>query len=101
MEKRIMNVKKVLFILFTIVTHFSITFAVQIAPTSNNNNNNNGVDEGFKSIVVTIFTIGIIFLLFLGLMLLFAWILFKIYTKLSELNRKKKHLIYEMFSYDL
>jgi hypothetical protein len=100
MEKRVINFKKIFLILFTVITHFSISFAVQIAPT-NNNNNNNGVDEGFKGIVITIFTIGIIFLLFVGLMILFAWILFKIYTKLSELNRKKKHLIYEMFSYDL
>lgn len=100
MEQKL-NFKKSVIILVTIILHFCSSFAVQVLPNQNSNNNAPEVDAGFKSIVITIFTIGIIFLLFLGIMLLFAWILFKIYQKLSELNRKKKHLIYEMFNYDL
>jgi len=99
MEK-VNKFKKLIIILFTIITHFTVSFAVQVSPVESINKDG-GASDGFKGIVITILTIGVIFLFFVGFMILFSWILYKIYVKLSELNRKKKHLIFEMFGYDL
>ncbi|MFW6173090.1 MAG: hypothetical protein ACOC5T_05040 [Elusimicrobiota bacterium] len=60
-----------------------------------------GANEGLKSIVITVLSIGAMVLLLIAGIIIFAWILIKIWKKLSEHKRRKKSLIYDMFCYDI
>lgn len=59
------------------------------------------VNEEFRSIFMTILTFGIIFLIIVIILILLTWLLIKIWKKLSEVQRKQKHLIYDMFLFDM
>ena len=54
----------------------------------------------YKGLIISVLTFLFISLLAIFLLAVFAYILFKIYTKLSEYNRKKKDFLYDMFLRD-
>ncbi len=95
------KIKKIWTLISVFLTNIVFINAVQVVQKGGTEATQTGVSEGFRSVVITIFTMGIIFLLFVGGLILFVWVLVKLWKKLSEHNRKKKSLIYDLFAYDL
>lgn len=56
------------------------------------------ISEGLAGTILTIFIVGILSLMFI---ILFVWILVKIFKKLSDHQRKKQDFLYEMFEKDV
>ena len=93
-----MNFRQIFFIL-SIYLSLGLSYAVEVV--RRDELTNEGVSAGFRNIIILIFTLGVIFLLFVGGCILFIWILIKIWRKLSEHQRRKKSLVYDLFVYDL
>lgn len=95
------KIKKIWMLISVFFLNIVFINAVQVIQKSGSETSQTGASEGFRSIVITILTMGIIFLFFVGGLILFVWVLVKLWKKLSEHNRKKKSLIYDLFAYDL
>ena len=88
-----MELKKGLSYISIFLTSITSTFAVKIIDNTQQQQEELA-QEGLKSIVVTILTIGILGLLFVLFMFGFAWVLLKIWKKLTEVKKGKNDFLY-------
>ncbi len=93
-----MGQKKLIILILMLIFCVTNVFSVQVVKQDN------GVvtqdNSQLKTIVVMVFTIGTIAMFFVFSVLIFAWILSKIYKKLTEHNKRKRDFMYDMFEND-
>jgi hypothetical protein len=81
--------------LLILILILSSTFAVKV--TDNSEAPSQAVENGIQSVIATILTIGFLTFIAIVFMLLFAWLLMKIWAKLTEVKKGKNDFLFESF----
>ncbi len=95
-----MGKKQIIISILMLIICISSAFSVQVVRQDNGVNKISKEDSQLKTIVVTVLTIGLIAMFFVFAVLIFAWILSKIYKKLTDHNKRKRDFMYDMFESD-
>lgn len=93
-----MGKKKLIIFMLMILMCVTSAFSVQVVRQDSNTPVQE--DSKLKTIVVTIFTIGTVAMIFIFFIIIFAWILMKIYKKLTDFKRRKRDFMYDIFEND-
>jgi len=91
------KINKIIQTFLLIILFSSFTFGVKIVNDEQVNKSTPAVNEGLQSFIITVFSFGIMALLFLVFIFIFAWILMKIWKKLTEVKRGKVDFLYNYF----
>lgn len=93
-----MEIKKLISILILSFYFIASSFAVQVVKQTQITQEPE--NEGLRAIVLFIFGGGAIILFIGAIIFLLAWIMYKIYTKIQEYNRKKRDFLYYDFEHN-
>jgi len=100
-RKRLLSLSRFGLVLLIVLSLFVNAYSVSVVKQENNTPPK-AENSVLRTIIIWVFVMSFISVLVIGVVLIFAWILVKIYKKLTEYNRRKKDFVYSvMFLNDL